>query len=319
MFKGITAYILSKAYTDKHGGGGGGTSVVPNPSGDPTAHLNTIQIGETIYDIPDSDAQLAHEIEASVDVGGVSAGETFDEGDTIESVLRSILSPTLFPTLTSPSASMTATGAKLLEKGGSLSTVFTIIFNRGSINPAYGTSGYRSGAADEYTLDGTTQAGNTFSATITESKTLYQGSVSYLAGEQPKDSNGNDYDSPLPAGSVNTNTITYEFVNALWANVADITAIAKQALVSKSAKVKAFSFPAATVANPEVFDVPASWTVTAVEVFNTLNNQWEDCASEFTITDTAHDDAGGVSTAYKRYTCNLGYSMGARQVRVKWS
>lgn len=35
------------------GGGGGGTTVVPNPVGTPTDNLNTVQIGQTIYDIPD--------------------------------------------------------------------------------------------------------------------------------------------------------------------------------------------------------------------------------------------------------------------------
>ena len=34
------------------GGGGGGTTVIANPTGTPTADLNTIQIGQTIYDIP---------------------------------------------------------------------------------------------------------------------------------------------------------------------------------------------------------------------------------------------------------------------------
>lgn len=34
------------------GGGGGGTTVIANPSGTPTADLNTVQIGQTIYDIP---------------------------------------------------------------------------------------------------------------------------------------------------------------------------------------------------------------------------------------------------------------------------
>ena len=70
---------------------------------------------------------------------------------------------------------------------------------------------------------------------------------------------------------------------------------------------------------PEIFDVPSSWTVTAVETLNPLSGQWEDCASEFTTSSTTHDDAGGVSTAYTRYTDNRGYGAGARQVRVKWS
>ena len=105
----------------------------------------------------------------------------------------------------------------------------------------------------------------------------------------------------------------------MWANTASIATVAKLALVSKNAKIKEFTFPAATIENPEIFDVPADWTVTAVEVLNTLSNTWEDCSSEFTVSDTVHDDAAGTETAYKRYTCNLGYAMATRQIRIKWS
>lgn len=316
--KGTVAWILSMAYTKKHGGGGGGGGSYTSLSDKPKINDHTVVGNMSSADLGISDS-LANPLTATVDVGGVDTGDTFAKDTSLETIVRRILSPVLYPTLTNPSATLSATGAKIIEKGGSLAATFTIAFNRGSINPAYGTSGYRSGAADEYTLDGVTQSENTFSKTITESKTSYQGSVSYLAGEQPKDSDGNDYGTPLAAGSVNTNTVSYEFVNALWANTSDITSVAKLDLVSKSAKVKEFNFPAATVVNPEVFDVPASWTVTAVEVLNTMSNQWESCASEFNITDVNHDDAGGTSTAYKRYTNNLGYSMGARKVRVKWS
>lgn len=262
---------------------------------------------------------LEDALTTSVTVGGIASGTTYPKDTKLEKLFRDMLNPVAYPTLTNPSATMAATGAKLLETGATLNTTFTITFSRGSINPAYGTSGYRSGAADEYTLDGVTQSGNTFSKTITSAKTSYQGSVLYLAGEQPKDSIGEDYQSPLPAGSVNTNTITYEFVDALWANVANIATIAKQSLVSKSAKQKDFAFPAQTVANPEVFDVPASWTVTAVQVKNDLSGAYEDALSQFTVTDTSHNDAAGNSVAYKRYTFNLGYDTGARSVRLKWS
>lgn len=264
-------------------------------------------------------AKLTSDLEASVTVGGVHSGNTFLAGTSLETVIRSMLSPTLYPTLTAPSATLSATGAKIIEKGGSLETTFSISFNRGSINPAYGTSGYRSGMAETYTLGETTQAGNTFSETITEEKTSYQGSVAYLSGEQPKDSNGGNYESPLPAGSVNTNTVSYEFVNTMWANTSAIATIAKLSLVSKSAKQRDMTFPAQTVANPEVFDIPASWTVTAVQVKNDLSGAWEDASSQFTVTDVTHDDAGGVSTNYKRYTFNMGVDTGSRQIRVKWS
>lgn len=267
-----------------------------------------------------SGAVLENDMTTSISLGGIASGTEYEEGTSLEKILRNLLNPVLYPTFTNPSVSLSATGTKLLEKGATLDTTFTAIFSRGSISPAYGTSGYRSGVATGYSLNGgASQQGNTWNVTITEALTSYSASVSYAEGEQPKDSIGEDYDSPLPAGSVNSNTVSYEFVNALWSNDSNITVIAKESLVSKSSKVKQFNFPDATVANPEVFDVPASWTVIAVEVLNTLSGQWESCISEYTVTDTTHNDAGGNSTNYKRYTCNLGYAMGARSVRVKWS
>ena len=238
----------------------------------------------------------------------------------VEDIFKDMLNPVKYPSFTAPSASIAATGAKLLEVGGTLATTMTITFSRGAIAPAYGTSGFRSGEATGYSLNGgTAQSENTFSVTVTEAQKTYQGTVNYAAGEQPKDSTGADYSTPLPAGSVNSNTITYEFVNALWANTASIGTVAKLSLVNKSAKQRDMVFPAQTVANPEVFDVPASWTVTAVQVKNDLSGAYEDALSQFTVTDVNHDDAGGTSTAYKRYTFNMGMATGSRTVRLKWN
>ena len=279
-----------------------------------------LQVKEVIEEGGGDGAKLSADLTAAITVGGIDQGTTYEKGTKLENLFKDLLAPTLYPTLTAPSATLSASpSTKLFEVGATQAVTFSVTFNRGSISPAYGTSGYRSGAAESYTLDGTTQEGNTFSKTISGAKTSYQASVAYGAGEQPKDSKGNDYESPLAAGSVNSNTINYEFVNALWANTANIENVAKLPLVSKSAKVASFDFPAQTIANPEIFDVPASWTVTGVEVLNTLSNQWEDCSSEFTTSSTTHDDAAGSLVNYVRYTDNRGYAAAARKVRVKWS
>lgn len=265
-------------------------------------------------------AELEDDLETSVTVGGIPSGTEYEEGTKLEKIIRDLLNPVAYPTLTPPSVSLAGSGSKLLEVGATLAVTLTATFSRGSINPAYGTSGYRSGAATGYSLNsGDTQQGNTWSETVTGSNKTFQCSASYEAGEQPKDSVGEDYDSPLPAGSVNSGTVSYDFVNAMWANTSNISTVAKLSLVAKSAKQRDMNFPAQTVANPEVFDIPASWTVTAVQVKNDLSGAWEDAASQFTVTDTTHDDAGGTSTAYKRYTFNMGFDTGARSVRVKWS
>lgn len=259
-------------------------------------------------------------LDASRQVGGVNVGDHYDEGTMLEKIIRDMLNPVDYPRLVPPSASLSATGPKLLEKGDTLNTVVTVSFNRGLIDPAYGTDGYRSGPASMYYLNGGTgQASNSFFYTITESDDRLQAVVDYGAGDQPKNSIGEDYDGPYPAGSLSSSVIVYEFVNALWANVASIESITKQALVSKEAKVKEFTFPPQTPLFPEVFDVPGDWFITTIEVLNTLSGQWEDVSREFDISTVTHDDAAGVITTYKRYTDNRGYSAGSRTIRIKWS
>lgn len=262
---------------------------------------------------------ITNPITASLTVGGVTSGTVYPAGTAIEQILRDMLNPVAVPTLTPPSATLTATGDKLLEKGSTLSTTFTLSFNRGRINPAYGTSGYRSGIASSYTFDGETGSTNTFTRTITEDKLEYQGSVAYEAGEQPKDSKGNNYSAPLPAGSVNSNKITYEFVDAWWGNGTNPDEVVKMDLISKKPGETTISFAAVSDDQAEKFDIPASWTLTAIKVYNPFSMVWDDCTNQFAATNVTHENSAGETVNYKRYTCTLGYGMGARELKIEWS
>lgn len=265
-------------------------------------------------------AELTEDLTAALTVGGINSGKTYLAGTSLEDIIKDLLNPVMYPTLTAPSGSLSGTGNKLLETGSTLAVTLTATLNRGSINPAYGTSGYRSGAATGYVLNGgTSQTTNTWSETVSASNRTFQAIISYGAGEQPKDSVGNNYSTPLSAGSVTTGTVTYDFVDAMWANTSSIATIAKLSLVAKSTKQRDMVFPAQTVANPEVFDIPASWNVTAVQVKNDLSGAFEDASSQFTVTDVTHNDASGNAVNYKRYTFNMGFDTGARTVRVKWN
>lgn len=301
----------------------GANDVVANPQDDATDDLAKIKIKNTVYEIPQgsgSGGELTKALNVSVAVGGIKVGDSYVSGDSIEDLLHDMLDPVAYPTLTNPSVSLAGSGSKLLETGATLAITLTATFNRGSINPAYGTSGFRSGPATGYILNGgTEQSGNTWSETVTAQNKSFSCVSKYSAGEQPKDSTGADYSSPLPAGQVSSETVTYDFVDAMWANTANITAVAKLSLVAKSTKQRDMTFPAQTIANPEIFDIPASWTVTAVQVKNDLSGQYEDASDQFTVTNTTHNDAAGNSVAYKRYTFNKGFDTGARTVRVKWS
>ena len=297
---------------------GGKANVTANPEEEATEDLNKIQIRDDIYKIPDG--EITTGFTTAIKVGGIEPGTEYAEGTSFEKILSDMLTPVLYPTLSNPSVSLSGSGNKLLEAGATQAVTLTATFNRGSISPAYGTSGYRAGAATGYKLNtGTEQAGNTWNVTVSESNKSFKATVYYGAGEQPKDSKGKNYSSPLAAGSVTSSIISYDFVDALWSNVDDIEAVAKMGLIAKSTKQKDFVFPDATEDFPEVFDVPASWNVTAIEVKNDLSGAFEDASDQFDITDTTHNNAGDTSVNYKRYTCNLGMDIGSRTIRLKWS
>lgn len=294
------------------------TTVVANPGSSATKELDKLQVDSSVYKIPDG--ELTTKLTTAIDVGGIDAGTEYKKGTSFEKILSDMLTPVLYPTFTAPTVSLSGSGTKLLEKGASLSATLTATFDRGTIEPAYGTSGYRSGALTGYKLNGgTSQKANTWNVVISESNKSFSVVASYAEGEQPKDSKGGNYDSPLAAGSVTSNTVSYDFVDALWANTSSINAVAKLALVAKSAKQKDFVFPDATAVKPEIFDVPVSWTVTAIQVKNDLSGVFENAADQFNITDVTHADAAGNSANYKRYTCNLGIDIGSRTIRLKWS
>ena len=126
----------------------------------------------------ESSSTLTSDLTAAVAVGGIEVGDTFEQGTPLETIFRDMLDPVMYPTLTNPSVTLSATGSKLLEKGSTLATVFTATFNRGSIDPAYGTSGYRSGEASDYILnEGESQSGNTWNVTVDEQHKTYQATV----------------------------------------------------------------------------------------------------------------------------------------------
>lgn len=263
---------------------------------------------------------LKSDLTSSRNVGGVSVGDQYKQGTLLEQVLRDILNPMDNPVLTPPSAMVRSDINLLQESGTDTTALFTVIFSRGSINPAYGTDGYRSGEAESYSFNGgDAQTENTFNATVNANHKDFYGTVAYAAGEQPKNSKGEDYDEPLAAGSVTSPTISFEFVDAIWASTVTSGVATKQALLSKSVGQKVFDFPAQTATAVELFDIPSSWTVRSIEVWNELTSRYESCADEFDTSNVTHENAAGEAVNYLRYADNRGYAADGRRIKVTWS
>lgn len=274
-------------------------------------------------------ADLESQLDVTEPVGGIDDGKQYSVGTSLETILRDMLNPTLNPDITAPSASISGGTPYVLEVGTSKNITFTVNFNKGKIHPLYGTEPLadadRAGDAQEYKLNnGTAQATNTFTnVTVDKNNAVFVANVKYGASSvQPKDSAGNNYLSPLAAGNVDSSAINYVFTYCMWANNSDITDIAKITAdeVKDTDYTTTINFPASTIANPEVFDVPSSWNVTSIESPNAfIANVWDDVAFEFSDTNVTHLDAGGETISYKRYTFNKGIDMDSRKIRITWS
>ena len=267
-----------------------------------------------------SGGSLENQITATVSVGGVPSGKVYTVGTDLEAILTDLLNPLAYPELTPPSVTLTTADSLVVEKGTIVDVTLTATFDRGSISPAFGTSGYRSGNVISYSLNGgVAQSSNEFVVTVNELIYSFIVNASYAAGEQPKDSKGNDYNEPLAAGNVNSPALEFEYVDAWYGNSTDPTVIEKLALLSKKPKETVISFPHVEDDQAETFDVPADWVVKDIKTFNTFSNKWETCMSTFSSTNVTHENPAGTAVNYTRYFCNLGYGMGARDIKIEWN
>lgn len=194
---------------------------------------------------------LSKAITAAIEVGGIDVGDNFAIGTSYDDMWDALLNPTLYPTFTNPSASLSYSADTYYEVGTSIAAkTATASLNRGAITPAYGTSGYRSGAATNYAIatsgadteysDSSTSSGS-FSVPAltraTKGNIVLTATVSYAAGEQPKDSKGNNYDSPLAAGS-KTASKTMQFIQPYYYGKSSTSTVSSFTGLTKSVTAK---------------------------------------------------------------------------------
>ena len=161
-------------------------------------------------------------------VGGLSAN-TAIFGLPINDILQCILVPTLSPTLTAPSNTLSITPSTLIYEVGCSATICACAtLNLGCIDPQYtAASDTRSSGATKYRFSSTynpipvdysVSIGclsycNPMTFPITYGSNTICSSVGYAGGVQPKNSDGRNYCSPLSSGL--TSTCTY-IVNGVY-------------------------------------------------------------------------------------------------------
>lgn len=169
--------------------------------------------------------ELEADLVVSNPIGKYTMNETIDKGTAFETIFRGMLSKTYYPALTDSSLSVSYSAPALMKVGAMVpSQAATLNFNRGSINPQYtAESQYRAGEATGYSasLSGASvqysESGSGRQFTIpaftrnSVGNVTLNGTVNYAQGAQPKDSDGGNYQTPLPAGSKSASK-TIEFI-----------------------------------------------------------------------------------------------------------
>lgn len=253
------------------------------------------------------------ELEMPSAVGGISKGTTVGDlnGKTINQMFDDLLFPTVNPTYVAPSASISFTGYSTLQKVGSTGPIednFTTGYNAGAINVNGVKQADRGGALKEgesfIYVNG--DAGNkTLPATLALGNTTFKYRASYEAGPQPKDNKGNNYGSPLAAGTVDSSAITVNGTHPYYASTATAGQLTEQPLLSWNAASGQMTTPRFVLqphsaAAKQMMKFPRK--LTQLQMLNTVSNQMEVVSFSDWDESSASESTNSVETIYYTYT-----------------
>ena len=261
----------------------------------------------------------------SDDDPNIPSGTTF-ANKTFPEMMDLMLYPELDPTLTNPSNTFTISPSGLREIGETIATItLSATFSKGSISPAYGTTGFRSGDPNTYVYTGTGATDNA-STSLTDTETVssytvlsgansWTGAVAYDAGPQPLTSKGNNFSSPLSAGTTSAITRTITGVYPAFATTSAIGTLTKQSLQVMTTYIQVSMVAETGNGDKQTIDIPDAWsTITGLQQFNTLSNSWDSIALSTFTTSATTQTIQGNSVNYTKYAYN-GSTIGARQLR----
>jgi hypothetical protein len=278
-----------------------------------------------------NDEEETYTGQAERTVGGITDGMILTNKNMTE-MWDQLIKQEKFPTLTNPSSTFASTITGFREVGEVINITFSATFSRGSISPQYtAESPYRSGLPNTYQYTGTglsnqsktdlSDSQNVNSYTVLINAQNWQGRVAYDAGVQPKSSYGNDYLTPLSAGTTSYITRTITGVYPTFATSVSIDTLTKQTLVAHNSTYVQFSMVAESGADKQIADIPDAFsTITGIQFYNTVSSAWEwiggskaNSLLTFTTSATTQTIQGNVID-YTKYTHN-GSLIGARLLR----
>ena len=251
-------------------------------------------------------------------------------GKTYDELFDGILFPTVNPTFTAPSASIAWSGyASTQEVGatGPTANNFTTSYNAGAITLSGKKQNNRGGTQDtanSFIYVNGNAANKTLPSTVTLGNTTFKYRAAYAQGPQPKNNKGNNYDSPLAAGSVDSGAITLNGTYPWYASTQTAGVLTKQALIAWNATAGAmqagatgvgFEVQPHTASAPQKFKLPRK--ATSLQMYNTVAKAFETVALSDWDETTSQDTINGNTSTYYTYTYK-GDARGSVKLIVKF-
>ena len=262
----------------------------------------------------------------SDDDPNIPSGTTFSN-KTFPEMMNLMLYPTLNPTLSNPSNGFSLSTSGLQIIGSTISTLtLSATFNKGTISPAYGTNGFRSGDPNQYNYGGTGVSNQTSTAlsnststsnyVVVQGNQSWTGAVQFDEGPQPLDSKGGNFSSPLSAGTTNTITRTINGVYPVFGTTVNLSTSTQFSLQTMTTLIQASLVTESGGGGlKQYIEVPNAWsTITGLQQFNTLSNVYDTILLSSFTTSSVTKTIEGQSVNYTRYTHNGG-TIGARILR----
>lgn len=204
------------------------------------------------------------------------------EGKSFSDIFDMLFFATVYPTFIAPSTTISTTwgsnnSTKVVGDAAPALSTFSYIFNRGAINITIDgkvtKQADRAGAETSvvYTADGS----STFPTTFTWGTHTYKVVVNYAQGAQPKDSKGNNYGSPLPAGSVSANFVVNAGYNWYAGNDNPNQALASKGIVVTSTTTLENNF-ASEATGCYFWMIPKKKNPVKIEYYDTNSSKWVD-------------------------------------------
>ena len=248
-------------------------------------------------------------------VGGIAKGTKVSqlEGKTYDEILDDLFFPTVNPTFTAPSASISFNSYAATQEVGAAGPTeanFTKSYSAGQITLNGVKQANRGGSqilGDSFIYVNGSVDNKTLPSTVTLGNTTYKYRAAYEEGPQPKDNKGGNYSSPLAAGTVDSSAVTVNGTYPWYASTdaaTSTTPVVKQTLVAWNATAGSMSTgnfalqPSGTL--PQVFKLPRQ--LKTLQMLNTVSGNMDTIGTSDYNETTETINIGGTDVTYYVYT-----------------